>query len=215
MTIRKNSPVAVALALSLGVALSGCTTSNGQANNTLNSVAQPVVERQNLTIDLASSANGLSYPEQQRLAGWFETMNLNYGDRIALDGAVVNETVYNQVSAIAGRYGLLLSAGAPITDGFVNPGTVRVVVTRSRAYVPGCPDWSTKAQGNGTSSDYGCAVNSNFAAMIADPEHLLNGATGTGETVVMSSTKAIDSYREQKPTGDRALSGVSTTQGSN
>ena len=29
--------------------------------------------------------------------------------------------------------------------------------------------------------------------MVADPEHLLHGAEGTGETVVMSSTKAIDS----------------------
>jgi pilus assembly protein CpaD len=215
MILRKNSPVAAALALSLGVVLSGCSTSDNQGNMTLNSVAQPVVERQNFAIDLASSANGLSYPEQQRLAGWFETMNLKYGDRVALDGAVIDQAVQDQVSAIAARYGILLSAGAPVTDGFVNPGTVRVVVSRTRAYVPDCPNWTDKAQGNGTSSGFGCAINSNFAAMVADPEHLLHGATGTGETVVMSSTKAIDSYREQKPTGGQALSGVSTTQGAN
>jgi pilus assembly protein CpaD len=51
---------------------------------------------------------------------------------------------------------------------------------------------------------FGCAINSNFAAMVADPEHLLHGAEGTGETVVMSSTKAIESYREQAPTGKAA-----------
>jgi pilus assembly protein CpaD len=213
MILRKNSPVAAALALTLGAALSGCATSDNQGNMSLNSVAQPVVERQNFAIDLASSANGLSYPEQQRLAGWFETMNLKYGDRVALDGAVIDQAVQDQVAAIAGRYGILLSAGAPVTDGFVSPGTVRVVVSRTRAYVPGCPNWADTAQGNGTSSDYGCAVNSNLAAMVADPEHLLHGATGTGETVVMSSTKAIDSYREQKPTGGQPLGGVSTTQG--
>ncbi len=28
--------------------------------------------------------------------------------------------------------------------------------------------------------------------MIADPEHLLEGASGTGETVVLTSNRAID-----------------------
>jgi len=41
-----------------------------------------------------------------------------------------------------------------------------------------------------------------LAAMIADPEDLLRGQRGSGETVVMSSTKAIEAYREAKPTGD-------------
>jgi pilus assembly protein CpaD len=36
-------------------------------------------------------------------------------------------------------------------------------------------------------------VNSNLAAMVANPEHLLKGAEGDSETVVMSSNKAIDS----------------------
>ena len=46
--------------------------------------------------------------------------------------------------------------------------------------------------------------------MVADPEHLLHGAEGTGETVVMSSTKAIQSYREQEPTGGGELQAVSS-----
>jgi len=86
-------------------------------------------------------------------------------------------------------------------------------VTRSRAYVPGCPDWSDQMAsnlGNATSDDFGCSVNSNLAAMIADPQHLLQGAEGTGETVVMSSTKAIESYREQAPTGQGGLTAVSS-----
>ena len=49
-----------------------------------------------------------------------------------------------------------------------------------------------------------------MAAMIADPEHLLKGATGQGVTTVMSSTKAIDSYRETPPTGEQGLSKNST-----
>jgi pilus assembly protein CpaD len=53
-------------------------------------------------------------------------------------------------------------------------------------------------------------VNSNLAAMVADPQHLLQGAEGTGETVVMSSTKAIQTYREAEPTGKAGLPEVSS-----
>ena len=66
---------------------------------------------------------------------------------------------------------------------------------------------------NATSSNYGCATNANFAAMVANPEDLITGQKGSGETVVMSSTKAIDSYREQKPTGEDGLKESATSSG--
>ena len=91
-----------------------------------------------------------------------------------------------------------------------------MIVTRSTASVPSCPDWAAKSDtnlGNATSSNYGCATNSNIASMVADPEHLIRGANSTGRTVVMSSTKAIDSYREAKPTGEQGLKQESTQQG--
>ena len=215
MTLRNNKPVAAAIALSLGLALGACSQ-GAVSNNTLSSVKQPVVERNNYTLDLAAGAGGLTVPEQQRLADWFESMNLRYGDRISLDTAIPSDAVRADVAAIAARHGLLLSDGAPVTAGFVEPGLVRVVVTRSRAYVPGCPDWSDNRGDNllnETSDGFGCAINSNFAAMIADPEHLLHGAEGTGETVVMSSTKAIATYRAQEPTGKGGLPEVSSGEG--
>ena len=58
---------------------------------------------------------------------------------------------------------------------------------------------------NANSPGYGCAVNSNMAAMIANPEDLLQGQTGTGETVVSTGTRAIQSYREAEPTGAGGL----------
>ena len=79
--------------------------------------------------------------------------------------------------------------------------------------MPDCPDWSNNYGsnlGNRTSENFGCAVNSNIAAMVADPEHLLQGARGSGETVVMSSTKAINTYRSQSPTGAEGLADVSS-----
>ena len=42
------------------------------------------------------------------------------------------------VAQIASRYGLLLSDEAPVTGSPVAPGTVRIVVSRTRASVPGC-----------------------------------------------------------------------------
>ena len=211
MHIRRKTAVTTAVALSLGLALSAC--GDMPNNRSLYSVKQPIVERNNYTLDLATDAGGLSVSEQQRLAQWFETMDLRYGDRVALDTSLPNDAVREDVAAIAARHGLLLSDGAPVTAGFVEPGNVRVVVTRSRAHVPGCPDWSDKMATNlenRTSDDYGCAVNSNLAAMIADPEHLLKGAEGTGETIVMSSTKAIESYREQAPSGAGGLAATSS-----
>ena len=215
MPIRKNTAAAAAVALSLGLALSACGDTPNNAS--LYSVKQPVVARDNYTIDLASGAAGLSVPEQQRLVEWFDTLRLRYGDRVALDGAVGSDpAARDDVAAIAARYGLLLAEGAPITAGQINPGSVRVVVTRSRAYVQGCPDWSDQLAsnlGNNTTDDYGCSVNANLAAMIADPEHLLHGAEGSGETVVMSSTKAIQTYRAQEPTGKAGLPEVSSQGG--
>jgi pilus assembly protein CpaD len=213
MPIRSKSVGAAALALSLGLMVSAC--GDHPNNRSLYSVKQPVVERNNYTIDLAGGAGGVTVPEQQRLNEWFEAMNLRYGDRVAIDGSV-SDAVREDVGAVASRYGILLTEGAPVTDGYVDPGMVRVVVTRSRAHVPGCPDWSDQYNsnlGNYTTDDYGCSVNGNLAAMVADPQHLLHGAEGSGETVVMSSTKAIQTYREQAPTGKDGLSEVSSQSG--
>jgi len=215
MPLRRTT-AAAALALTLGLALSACNQQ--PINSSLNSTKQPVVERRNFPLDLAAGAGGLTIPEQQRLADWFDSLGLKYGDRIALDGGVGNDALREDVAAIAARHGLLLADGAPVTSGFVQPGSVRVVVTRTTASVPGCPDWqdhfATNLE-NATSDGFGCAVNSNIAAMVANPEHLLRGAEGTGETVVMSSTKAIQSYREQNVTGSQGLPEVGTQSGGN
>jgi pilus assembly protein CpaD len=211
MPIRSNSALAAVVALSLGLGLAACGDTPN--NTSLYSVKQPVIERHNYTLDLAAGAGGLTVPEQQRLAEWFETMNLRYGDRVSIDGAVGSDAVHEDVAAIAGRHGLLVAEGAPVTNGFVEPGMVRVVVTRSRAHVPGCPDWSDQLATNlenATADGFGCSINGNMAAMIADPQHLLHGVEGTGETVVASSTKAIESYREAAPTGKAGLPAIST-----
>lgn len=200
-----------ALALSLGLLLAGC---GGIASNqSLESIHQPVVERVNYTLDVTTGPGGLSLPEQRRLAGWFESMDLRYGDRISVDDPLDSGATRNAVQALADRYGLLVSDEAPVTPGYVSSGAARIVITRSKATVPGCPDWSGKSDfnfRNGTSGNFGCATNGNMAAMVANPEHLLKGESGQSDTVIMSSNKAIDVYREAAPTGQAGLSATST-----
>jgi pilus assembly protein CpaD len=210
--------VAGALALTLGMTLSACGGGTAFSNTSLNSVRQPVVARTSYTLDVATGYDGLSVPEQQRLSGWFEAMDLRYGDRVSIEDPQVSGATRDAVSRLAARYGILLADGAPVTTGFVQPGTARVVITRSTASVPGCPDWSKHTDmnyANATSPNYGCAVNSNLAAMVANPEDLLHGATGTGETVMMSSTKAIETYRTKANTGAGELKAAPTAGGGN
>ncbi len=212
MLIRITKPATAALALTLGLSLAACA---GQpSNRSLESVKQPVVERTNYSLDLSTGSDGLSIAEQRRLDSWFKTMEVGYGDRISIDDPLDSQSTREDIAAIAARYGLLVSDGAPVTEGFVEAGNSRVVITRSRASVPGCPDWSDQASfnyNNATNSGFGCAINGNLAGMVADPEHLVHGATGTGETVIMTSNKAIDSYRQQTPTGEGGLTASATS----
>lgn len=201
----------VVIAVAAALTLSGC--GGMPTNRSLYSTNQPVVERTNLTFDVATGAGGLSYGEQRRLAGWFEAMDLRYGDRVSIDDPLQSASTRAAVEVLASRYGILLSETAPTTPGYVNAGTARVVLTRSTASVPNCPNWSAKSDvnlNNATSTNYGCATNGNLAAMISNPEDLVKGADTLGNTVVMSASKAIKTYREKAPTGAQALKQTAT-----
>ncbi|WP_128892000.1 CpaD family pilus assembly protein [Erythrobacter sp. HKB08] len=206
--------LAGALALSMGLALGAC--GGMPSNPSLNSLKQPVVERTNYTFDVQTGSGGLTIPEQQRLAAWFEAMELGFGDRLAIEDPMMSPATREAIAQLAARHGILVSDGAPVTAGMIQPGQARVVLTRSTASVPGCPDWSASSDmnyTNGTSPGYGCAVNSNLAAMVANPEDLIEGQSGSGTTVVSTGTKAIDSYRNQTPTGEQGLKASATSEG--
>ncbi|WP_068073947.1 CpaD family pilus assembly protein [Novosphingobium lentum] len=210
-------PLGAALLLSLGLSLGGC--GGLPQNRTLESVHQPVVQRDSYVFDVNTlPGGGVSGPEQGRLAGWFDAMDLRYGDHVTVDDPMQSAVTRAAIEAVASRHGILLGDTAPVTAGYVNAGSVRVVVSRLTAEVPHCPDWSGKSDtnfNNATYGNYGCASNSNLAAMVADKEHLIRGATGNGETSIMSSTKAIDSYRTAKPTGEGGLKAQSSQSGGN
>lgn len=178
----------------------------------LDSLAQPVVQRTDYVMDFASRDDRLSPAERSRLNAWFGSLNLGYGDRIWVDEPYGPGPGRQDVARIAAEYGLLLSDGAPLTAGQVAPGTLRVIVSRSFAYVPGCPRADIYRGPSVTSSNYGCSVNSNLAAMIADPSDLVLGQAGAGIRDTGTAAKAIKLYRDTPPTGSRGLT-KETSQG--
>lgn len=195
MTRPVTRTLSTALALSLSLSLAAC--GGMPSNRGVYSVHQPVVERSTVALDVTTTADGLPVAEQRRVAAWFEAMNLRYGDRISVEDPLDRPETRTAVADLAGRYGLLLVDGVPISSGELQPGLARVVITRSRATVPGCPDWTESSDANfqnGLSSGYGCANNSNLAAMVADPEDLIKGRKGSTDTYINTSNTTIKAY---------------------
>jgi pilus assembly protein CpaD len=199
------------LVAALGIGLSGCA--GIPANRTMYSEHQPVVEKVNYTLDLTTGPGGLSYPEQERLAGWFQELGLRFGDRLSVQDPTQDPSTLSAIDALASRYGITADMGVPASAGFVEAGTARVVISRSKAYVPGCPDWSDQSDANpanALSRNFGCATNSNLAAMVADPNHLLKGDDSGSSSTITTATKAVNSYRNQAPTGAGGIRATSS-----
>jgi pilus assembly protein CpaD len=170
----------------LALVLAGCAQSGTLANRTVESVKVPVIERSLLSYDLPVDGRNALPPSQARvLAEYLASIGITYGDRIAVDdrlgaGAPQRRAVIAEVVA---RHGLMLDYAAPVSSRPLTPRTVRVLVTRAKAVVPGCPDWSRPSEievEGAASSNFGCATRSNLAEMIADPNDLVVGKAYDG-----------------------------------
>jgi pilus assembly protein CpaD len=205
------------LLIALGSALAGCQTGpqTDVPQMGMAAVNVPVVSSQDYVFDAAAPGGSLAAGESDRLNGWFQGLGLGYGDTVYVDGGYA-PAARGQVAAIVGRYGMMVTPGAPITASLVPTGSVRVVVARRRATVPGCPKWTYRSQpdwDNKTMSNYGCAVNSNLAAMVANPEDLLHGREGAAVLDSRTATRAVEMYRSKPPTGAGELKDVSPKGG--
>ena len=202
--------------LALCTTVAACNAQPDDPSRGVAAVHVPVVTSADYVFDAQAPDGALAPGQAERLNGWFQGLGLGYGDSVFVDG-VYADAARGQVASIAGQYGMLVSPGAPVTAGAVQPGMVRVVVSRRRAEVPGCPDWSRPSQpnfNNRSVANYGCSVNSNLAAMIANPEDLIHGREGSGVTDSSTSNKAIELYRSTPPSGSKGLQSI-TTKGGN
>lgn len=179
-------------------------------NRGMEPVNQPVVQRTDYVLDVRpDGGGGLAPAERRRILDWFDTLELGYGDRVSIVApaygtAKASETIANLV----GAYGLLLADEAPVTAGSAADGGLRIVLSRSTATVPGCPDWKGQMEFDiqgGLSYNYGCATNGNLAAMIANPEDLIHGRSTRSKMSGSTSSRAIKAYRDATPSGAGGL----------
>lgn len=187
--------------------LTACGPSSTPKNLGVESINQPVVARTDYVFDAATDGAGLAPGEPARVAGWLASLRLAYGDRVYVDDPG-GTGARNQIAAEANRYGILISDNAPVTPGAIAPGTARVIVSRTRASVPGCPNWARDGQpetDNAAHANFGCAVNGNLAAMIARPEDLVRGQPGAETADPATNLKAIEALRKAAPTGAAGL----------
>jgi pilus assembly protein CpaD len=213
--MKMRTPIAIVL---LASAIAGCATPQvDDPSRGVKAANQPVVTRSDYAVDLAAPDGTLSPSEQARLDSWYTSLGLGYGDVVYVDGPYA-ESARADVARVTGKYGLLVSRGAPVTAGGIQPGAVRVVVSRTRATVPGCPNWDRPASPdfeNRQMSNYGCSIGSNMAAMVAHPGDLEYGREGEALVDGLTASKAIQSYRTAKPTGEGGLKEISTKKGGN
>ena len=181
--------------------LGGC----GTLNRGVESIKQPVVTRTDYVFD-AQLANGVLAPgEADRVIGWLSAMKLRYGDSVSIDdGNAYDQRARVQVATIIANHGMRIANPAPITTAPMAPGTIRVIVSRASATVPGCPDFSrsgsSEFEGSST-SNFGCATNANLAAMVANPMDLIRGQAGDDTVDTIQSNRAVGAYRKATPTG--------------
>ncbi len=190
--------IATTSLIALGLALSGCATPGAVSNQSLDSVHQPVVQRVDYVLDVNTSGDGLAAGEVPRIRGWLDSLRLAYGDRVSVDSGESGaaHAAINSVAALVGYYGLTLSAHPPVTQGAIVPGAVRVIVSRTMATVPSCATQGENGLVNyqaAVTPGYGCAVNATLAAMMANPEDLIQGRTATDGNGRTASTNAVTS----------------------
>jgi len=103
---------------------------------------------------------------------------------------------------IASILGAMFATGAAeAKHNFSVDSVNQPVVSADRAVVPNCPNWKSAGVDSAAMTDdnYGCAINSNLAAMIANPLDLIHGKT-SDVTDTSSAARAIKAWREAEPT---------------
>ncbi len=201
-----------AAALPLAACGAGDTTNFARG---VESVHQPVVSYATYVFDVRTDGgSSLSGMEKDRLAGWLDSLGVAYGDTVAISTGDADAPipVQQDIATILGRRGMMIGEDNSALAGTPPPGSVRLILRRASASVPGCPNWSTRQESDmvgGTSSNFGCGVNSNLAAMVANPEDLVRGESTQSDLRTATSTRAIETYRAKAPTGAGDLRNIS------
>lgn len=216
MTRFPDAPKFLRVALLLGLAAplgacGGSTLLSSNVNKGMQSVHQPVVTQSHFLYDvMARDSDPMSPAERVRLTGWLDSLDVGYGDHLAIASgdSYVAPAMRASIAEVLSHRGMMVEDDTSARAGRVPHGAVRLVLRRSSAAVTGCPNWRDTEENNmsgGMSTNYGCAANSNLAAMVADPEDLVRGQTSNSALRTATSNTAIKTYRDKAPTGAGGL----------
>lgn len=207
--LRRATLSGVLLAITLGA--SACGT-----NTTLSSLKTPAVATHAVTRDIAFQADGALAPEDAAsLHAFLSSLRLGSADKVLLDdpephGAAARRAA---VASIVLRSGGVLADGRAPAASPLPQGTARLWILRTQVTPPACPDWSSSPIGNlnaSTHSNYGCAVNSNITAMVANPTDLAEGQAYAGPAG-SDLHKVHDRWQRRVPTGfEKELTNINT-----
>lgn len=213
-TLFRRSSLKLALPLVLALPLAACGPDT-LYNRGVQSIHQPVVQHSQYLYDVQDNGmGGVSASERARLSGWLDSLHVGYGDRVAIavDGAYVAPGVRDGIADVLGKRGMLIDEDASAQAGRAAPGSVRLILRRATASVPGCPNWSDTAENNmstASARNFGCATNSNLAAMVANADDLVRGQAGSSDLATATSDRAIRVLREKAPSGAGGLQSIS------
>lgn len=184
MTTR-NTALRMIGVLCAALALGACIPRTAQWSGT-EPVKRNQVELVRLAHDVRFPADGatLSPAQATAIANFLESVELRYGDRLALDLGQDDEgrvSPANLARAKAIRDHLaslgLDLATAPVDRGAApDADTVRLLVERYVVTLPPCPDWRQPAYpnyNNAPTSNVGCANVTALGMMVANPRDLV------------------------------------------
>lgn len=178
----------------------------GRLNTSLDTQKVATITTSQIAYDLRfGPGNTLSESQTKALADYLAAIRIGYGDHISIDDPIPYAADERRaaVATVIAKFGMLVEENGPVAPVALRPGVTRIVITRPRAEVPNCPDWSRPSNPEtefSLMSNFGCAVQGNLAAMTADPNDLLTGKPYSGADG-NSINKAISAYRSAAPSG--------------
>lgn len=170
-------------------------------------------------VDFEPGSDRLSVGERRRLAAFVKRIDQQAGDRsfvgLPASSDLISRRRRDGVISYLNTLGLKPLAAEGY--GFEADGGhhVGVFVRQVLAVLPGCPDWTGKPGSNFNnlpSANWSCAVESNFAAMLARPADMARGRD-PGPAMGEHAALAITRYRKGETTPLPSSEGVDTAAG--
>lgn len=189
------------LLMSLGTLLMVAGCKKDTANASLNTQYAARISAEQIFYDIRFSPNNrISTWQLKGHEAFMRQLGLRYGDRISIDdpepsGAAERRAV---VAGLLAKFGLIPENDAVVTKGFIPPNGIRLVIQRAKAQVNNCPSWAdSNATRHGVDmmNNTGCATATNLAAMVADPNDLVEGRPYKGSTA-QTIVKAVKAHHD-------------------